>query len=223
MKKISLIGFVVVSLGELLAILTNQLFLQHLCKPLIMVFLFLYYFSASGQNRSNGVLAAIFFSFLGDTLLMYEHKDPLYFMFGLASFLTAHVFYILVYRQHRGEENEDRLQGVHRARMAFPIIIAGSGLVFVLYPSLGDLRIPVIIYATILVVMVLNALFRSGRTNTVSFSLVLIGAVLFMVSDSLLAINKFFQPISHAGLYIMITYITAQFLIVNGLIKHFKR
>src|SRR5690349_17203491 len=113
-KKIALAVFVIVSLGELLAIQLDQTFLHHLCKPLITVSLFIYYFNASGENRSNGVLMGIFFSFLGDTLLLYEYKNPLYFIFGLVSFLIAHVFYILVYRQHKREENEDRLQGVHR-------------------------------------------------------------------------------------------------------------
>ena len=223
MKKIALIGFGIVSLGDLLAIVLDHSFLQHLCKPLIMVFLFWYYVTAANENRSNGVLFAIIFSFLGDTLLMYESRNAAYFMFGLVAFLIAHVFYILVYRQHRGEENENRLQGVHRARLAFPVILAGSGLVFVLYPSLGDLQIPVMIYAAVLVIMTLHALFRLGRTNTSSFWLVFTGAILFMISDSLLAINKFFHPIAHAGIYIMISYIAAQFLIVTGLLKHFSK
>ena len=223
MKKVAFIAFFLVSMGELIAITTDVSFLHHLCKPLITVTLFLYYWNASAGNRSNSVSLAILFSFAGDALLMYESRNTNYFVFGLIAFLLAHVFYILAYRQHRGERSEDELQGVQRARLAFPIILAGSGLVFVLYPSLGDFKVPVILYAVVLVLMVLYALFRLGRTTPSSFWLAFTGAVLFMVSDSVLAINKFFIPIPHASFYIMVTYITAQYLIVNGMIRHFTK
>lgn len=221
MKKIFLALFVLVSLGDLLAIAADWHNLQHLFKPLIMVMLAGYYFSSvTKAERSGLVVLAILFSFLGDTFLMYEYKRSIYFMLGLGSFLLAHVFYILVYRQHQTVESENQLAGVHRIRLAMPVILAGSGLIIVLYPRLNELRVPVIIYASVLVVMVLMALFRYGRTLPFSFWMVFAGALLFMVSDSLLAINKFLQPLPQAGLAIMVTYITAQYLIVEGLIKH---
>jgi len=78
-------------------------------------------------------------------------------------------------------------------------------------------------YALVLVVMVLNGLFRLGRTNNKSFLLVFVGALFFLVSDSLLAINKFLHPFASSGLLIMSTYITAQFLIIEGIIAHVQR
>lgn len=68
--------------------------------------------------------------------------------------------------------------------------------------------------------MVVNAIFRYGRTNGESFWLVFGGSVLFMVSDSVLAFNKFHSPIPWSGVLIMTTYIAGQFLIVRGLTKH---
>jgi uncharacterized membrane protein YhhN len=109
---------------------------------------------------------------------------------------------------------------LQRVRLAFPIVLAGTGLVVILYSKLGDLQIPVIVYAAVITTMVLTALFRYGRTSNSSFWQVFIGAVLFMISDSILAINKFLDPITNAGLYIMITYVAAQFLIVHGILKH---
>jgi uncharacterized membrane protein YhhN len=75
-------------------------------------------------------------------------------------------------------------------------------------------------YAAVLVTMVIVALFRYGRTTAASFGLVFGGAVLFMISDSLLAMNKFHAPIQQAGLLIMITYCVAQGLIAEGMLKH---
>lgn len=217
MKKITLISFIIVSIGELLSIVTGLESLHLVCKPLIMITLAGYYIC---YHRSMVVLLAIFFSFGGDVSLMFDSIDPLYFMIGLVSFLVSHVFYIVAYRQHQNGDEADALQGIQKLRAAFPIVLAGTGLVVILYPALGDLKFPVMIYALVLVVMVLNGLFRLGRTNNRSFWLVFIGAVFFMVSDSLLAINKFLTAIPQSGLLIMSTYITAQYLIVEGLLSH---
>jgi uncharacterized membrane protein YhhN len=220
MKKIALILFFIVALGELIAIAAKLEWLGMVCKPLIMVTLGVYYLASAGADRSFVVLLAIVFSLAGDTALMFDSVNSIYFIIGLLSFLISHVFYIIAYRQHQNDKSADALQGIRKLRAAFPIVLAGTGLVVILYPVLGALKFPVIVYALVLVVMVLNALFRLGRTSVISFWFVFIGAMFFMVSDSLLAFNKFLSPIAHSGLLIMSTYISAQFLIIEGLIAH---
>jgi uncharacterized membrane protein YhhN len=219
MKKISLYLFVVASLGEILSEIIGLLYLHQVCKPLIMITLGIYYLRHA-EFRSTTVWLAIFFSLAGDVLLMFEDGDPKFFMMGLAAFLIAHIFYILSYRQHQDRFQEKSLKGIQKIRFSFPIVLAGTGLIVVLYPSLGSLKIPVVVYALVLIVMVLNSVFRYGRTTNVSFGLVFLGSILFMVSDSILAINKFFKPVPAAGFWIMSTYILAQFLIIRGLVKH---
>jgi uncharacterized membrane protein YhhN len=172
------------------------------------------------HHRSPSVIWAILFSLAGDVLLMFEAKSSSLFIVGLLSFLMAHVCYILAYRNHQNETEASALQGIQKMRLAFPIVLAGTGLTVVLYPVLGALRVPVMIYALILVVMVLNALFRYGRTNTKSFWFVFGGSLLFMLSDSLLAINKFLSYLPMAEILIMTTYIAAQFFIVYGIVRH---
>jgi uncharacterized membrane protein YhhN len=76
------------------------------------------------------------------------------------------------------------------------------------------------IYALAITLMALTALFRYGRTNSTSFLLIFIGAVLFMISDSVLAINKFHHSFSSAAALIMLTYCLAQFFIVEGALCH---
>ena len=224
MKKISLSFFCAIGLTELTAILSDSDALEKLCKPLIMISLGAYYFSSlRREDRSRSLVLAIFFSFFGDVLLMIHQKESSFFMFGLLAFLLSHIFYILTYRQHISKNEGKGLQGIQKARFSFPFILAGSGLVVVLYPFLGDLRIPVMFYALVLIVMVLNALFRYEYTNMRSFWMVFAGATLFMASDSLLAINKFLHPIQYGVFWIMLTYISAQSLIVQGLIEHYRR
>ena len=163
-------------------------------------------------------MLALFFCWLGDILLMFEHYNELFFMAGLGSFLITHLLLILTYRQLLFTDNG--FHGTQRVRLSFPFILVGSGLVVVLYPRLGELKIPVMVYAVVLTLMVVQSILRIGRTSVESFWLVFLGAALFMLSDSLLAINKFYEPLHLAGVWVMTTYIAAIYLIVKGVMAH---
>ncbi len=223
MKKIFFYFFVMVSTGEIISTLADAPLVHLICKPSIMIFLGLYYWiTQRSRNESLSVplIVAIIFSCVGDVLLMLQQANANFFMFGLGAFLIAHVFYIFAYKQHQDAESTDELQGLRKIRFALPIVLSGTGLITILYNHLGDLKIPVVIYAAVLTYMVLVALFRFGKTNAASFAMVFGGAILFMISDSLIAINKFLEPLSQANFWVMITYISAQFLIVSGILKH---
>jgi len=222
MKKLTLLLFFTIALGELLAGVIKSTELHLICKPMIMIMLGIYYWLNASNHRSPIVLLAILFSLVGDVALMFEAFYALSFIVGLIAFLVAHIFYILAYRHHQREQITDALQGIQKIRFAFPVVLAGTGLVVILYPTLGPLKFPVMVYALVLVLMVLNGLFRYGRTNSKSFWMVFGGAILFMISDSLLAINKFLVPITQSGFFIMGTYIAAQYLLLEGLCAHFR-
>jgi len=203
-----------------LEILSQNLDLRGLnvaAKPLLIISLAAYYHqSIPSINRT--FLYALIFCWLGDVFLLFEQYNGLFFMAGLGSFLIAHLLLIFSYRQLSFPDDE--FKGTQRVRLSFPFILAGSGLVVILFPRLDELKIPVMIYALVLTLMVVQSVFRLGRTSTKSFWFVFFGAAFFMLSDSLLAINKFYQPISFAGGWVMITYIAAIYLIVNGVINH---
>lgn len=221
MKKIFIVLFVLTSILELISQIVNLGYLHVMVKPLLLIWLILFYYNSVGREQvSRTVLLALGFSWLGDVLLLFQEKNELFFVSGLLSFLVAHLYFIFSYRQFMTDDKSKALLGVQRFRFSFPIILAGTGLITVLYAQLGYLKVPVIVYALILVLMVISALFRYGRTTMVSFSMVFFGATLFMISDSLIAINKFLMPVPFSGFWIMITYLTAQYLIVKGLLKH---
>jgi uncharacterized membrane protein YhhN len=181
----------------------------------------LFYVSRAGTTRSVLVLMALLLSLCGDIALMFDNESA--FMQGLVAFLVAHIFYILSFRDHRSTTQGDALQGLQQFRLAFPVLLAGTGLVFILYPALGNLRYPVMVYAAVLVTMVLQATFRLGRTNLTSFWLVVLGAVMFMISDSILALHKFLGIITYADALTMSSYALAQYLLVEGLCRHSTR
>lgn len=218
MRKTSLLVFGTLAATNLVAATFNLALLNFITKPLLVPALAVYYLVATSQ-RSYLFLTALFFCWLGDVLLMLQ-RDELFFIAGLVAFLTGHVLYIICYRNFRNAGTG--LTGPQQIRFSLPIILAGTGLVTILFPHLGGLQIPVLVYALVITVMAMQALFRYGYTNSKSFVLVFVGAISFMISDSLLAINKFMQPLPLAGLAVMLTYLLAQYLIVEGVVRHEK-
>lgn len=225
MKKVTLTLFVIVAAGNLLSQISANIDLGLYTKPFLMPLLMVYFAIASKEKKAvlNFGLVALLFSWMGDVLLMFQERDEIYFILGLGAFLIAHLVYIYTYRKARWEQEENGLLPTQRLRYTFILVLAGCGLVYVLLPNLGSLTIPVILYAGVIVAMAIIALNRFGYTSQASFGFVFFGAVLFMMSDSILAINRFVESLPIAGFWIMLTYILAQFCIVQGLLLHKKR
>lgn len=216
-----LILFFLVSIAELLAVSLGWNEVHMVAKSLIMLSLIGYYMGAVSRRNGHFIRAA-FFCWAGDVLLLKQADDEMFFILGLVSFLIGHLLYILAYRELRWPDKASGLLMPQKIRVSFPVALAGTGLIVVLLPTLGGLMIPVIVYAIVLMGMVMASFFRYGRTTPDSFWLVAAGAMLFMTSDSMLAINKFHTPFEQAGPLIMLTYILGQYLIAEGAVRHGK-
>jgi uncharacterized membrane protein YhhN len=217
MKKSSsflAIAFSLVTAVDILGIITGNSTAHFITKPLLMPILAaMLYFGKDGITLKKWVLAGLFFSFVGDVALLYEYKNPLLFIIGLAAFLITHICYI-VYFLSIHSANQSLLR--HQPWLAALVAGYGVSLVLFLYPGLGNLKIPVILYAAIICSMLLCSLhifYKTWRPVNIYF---LMGAGLFVVSDSLLAISKFYAPFWMDGTSIMLTYCVAQFCIVRG-------
>jgi uncharacterized membrane protein YhhN len=219
MKRFPFLLFAFASLLEIGSSIFGWEETHLLAKPLIVLGLIGHYFLHSSK-RSTVFIWALAFCWAGDVLLLFQGDT--FFMAGLVSFLIGHVLYIVCYGQSQFADKTNELLGTQKVRFSLPVILYGTGLVVILFPVLGDLKIPVTIYAMVLMLMVVNALFRYGRTTPQSFLYVFVGAILFMFSDSMLAINRFLQSFAGAGALIMLTYCAAQFLIVEGTLIHEK-
>ena len=99
------------------------------------------------------------------------------------------------------------------------VVAYGAGLFAFLLPYLGQLKIPVLIYAAVICTMLLCAMNTHSNVADPSNKLYFAGALSFVLSDSLLAINKFYHPLLLANTMIMLSYCLAQYLIVSGCIK----
>ena len=187
-------------------------------KPLILLGLIVYFFQISKPISSTflakSILAALVFSWIGDILLMW----PSLFVFGLGSFLMAHVCYIIGFRL--AQKTIPRLEEVNFVKSFFfnlPIYLAAAVIFYLINPNLGALKIPVIAYILVIVSMVATARERFGKANPASFWQVFAGAIFFYISDGILAFDRFYQSFPESGVLIMGTYATAQLLIVMGI------
>jgi uncharacterized membrane protein YhhN len=217
-KKLWIILYFLVLAADIFAVYNSNEILFYITKPLLMPLLsgfFIFQITGFTSGLKKWIVLALVFSWIGDVLLMFESMNGNFFIFGLGAFLTAHIFYILFY------ENVVRKEGLRKNYWWFlPVIIYYIALIYILSPHLGDMKLPVRIYGIVISYMLIQAL-QTGRIKDLGAATLMIGgAVLFITSDSILAINKFYQPFEYAGVAIMLTYGIAQLLITLGAVKY---
>jgi uncharacterized membrane protein YhhN len=177
----------------------------YIVKPMLMVSLLWYYIKQANRLDKKYVIA-LTFSLLGDVFLL--GTQELFFIVGLIAFLLAHLFYILIIRKAL---NPFSLKQFMLSLIPNGILLIS--LLWFLYPSLGGLKIPVFVYGFVISTFgVFSVLFFLQNRNRQS-KFLLLGVYLFILSDSLLAINLFYKPIQFFPEVIMVTYVMAQFLI----------
>lgn len=154
--------------------------------------------------------------FAGDILL--SQPGDKYFLGGMLAFMLAHVF---------NGSYFFRLQGAHHSRMREPVIVGVllillSVIVFVvLNPYLGQLRLPIVVYMVLISLMAILAACTAGMPpyRKISHRYFIPGAISFVVSDSLLALNKFIFHLEWLDTIVMFTYGLALYLIAIGALR----
>jgi uncharacterized membrane protein YhhN len=158
--------------------------------------------AAHGSRYQLAVVAGLACSLVGDVLLMLPSDR---FVAGLASFLLAHLAYVAAF-------TSGVALGAHSA-ILLPLLLAVAILLRVLWNGLTGLRAPVLLYAAAIVVMAWSAWARVRTAPGPGALTAAAGATLFMLSDALLALNRFRRPFRSAQAWIMATYVAAQTLI----------
>jgi len=215
----------------LLCLLTGLIFMiidnrtsfppQMIAKALIMPWLMIIFILNLRHDKNRlhlFMFAGLFFSWIGDVLLEFTEFNEFMFIAGLAGFLLAHVMYLITFFSTPGK---NAILG-RRFYLLIPILVFGLAFIFIVYKDLGEMRLPVIIYAIVMLIMLSASVNRIGKVNRTSFLMVLTGAILFVISDSGIAINRFIHPFGFSTVLIMSTYIIAQLLITVGYVRQFR-
>jgi uncharacterized membrane protein YhhN len=217
-KKYRILLFAAILTADLIAIQLHYKMAEYIFKPLIIIWLMSYFVLQSRHVQSSlkkWVILALLFSWLGDVLLMFQDDNSLFFLLGLSSFLIAHIFYILFFHFVRMNERV-------KSRWYLLLIVAVyyAVLIVILSPYLGDMKLPVRVYAVVISFMFMLAMHMLFIKNKSAGLWMMVGALLFVISDSILAINKFYQSFEMAGIVVMLTYGLAQLFITEGAIRY---
>src|ERR1017187_3035521 len=141
----------------------------------------------------------------GDVLLA---LDPRLFAFGLGAFLLAHLTYIRLFARNRTAGI--RLDPPRLAAVLLILVYSATLSVWIV-PSVGELAVPVVLYICALTTMVCTAILARFQQRWVA-----VGAILFLISDSLLAIHKFKTPVPLRDYLVWSTYYLGQCGIALG-------
>ncbi len=216
MPRIILVIYLLVGLVNVATHFYDITDLNVYTKPFLMPLLIFYlYRYASGHITLPRLIlvGVLIFSWIGDLLLMGGGDS--YFMAGLLAFLIAQIGYS--FALYQSTFGKPKLRFIN----LIPLVIYGVILLNMLWSGMDQvMQIGILVYALGILTMVFVASIRLGFTNNRSYVLVLLGSSLFVLSDSLIALNKFYIPIPHDDVLIMSTYIAAQLLLVRGILLH---
>lgn len=207
--------YLITLLADLLFIATDQPHLRWISKPLLMVILIIgLILIRNGLKIRYFILwmAALVFSWLGDIFLL---LDESFFIPGLLAFLCSHISYILLFYKIQ------TTSPLKKNPFVITIILTIAYFIFfyqIILLETGSLFPAVLIYALVILAMWLVASYKALRQSQLNLWL-WIGALLFVVSDSLLGYNKFVQFIPVIGGLVMLTYGIAQYGLFRGIIQ----
>ena len=186
---------------------------DNITKPMLMPLLLIYYLLITSVYEWF-LIVGLVCGFLGDVFLLAKGNKKL-FLYGLISFLLGHLSYIIGFILDIRSFNW------------WVLIFIGIFVVFalkimqILGPTLGKMKIPVLVYISIIGTMaILSVMIFLDSTHPLGSKglLLLIGALLFVASDSILAWQRFKNDFQYSAAYIMITYVLAQFCIVMAFV-----
>jgi uncharacterized membrane protein YhhN len=205
-----------------------RIYTKTLLAPLLLLTIYIEARDTKHERSKILVNLAFFFCFIGDFLLIKDAEtvdsSGGYFVFGIISFLIAQLFFIFFFYRLK------RFSAKHRIFIfitGFLVTIYIALLLFLIWRnvSLQSLQIPIVVYAVILGLMIMTAIntIKNKSLKRLASNYFIPGAALFVLSDSILAINKFSHPFYYGAIAAMITYGGAIFLLANGIVRFLKK
>ncbi len=211
------IVFWLIALADMAVVVTSHNQWRWFTKPLLMPLLVLglYCGLKPTYSRLLPVFLALVLSWAGDVFLQMEG----FFIPGLASFLIAHIAYIYYFLNIKSDK-----KGIvqHQPWMIGVVLLYVIGFLWLLFPHLGALKIPVMLYAFTIGTMLLAAVNTRYKLSDTTSQYFIRGAISFVLSDSLLAYNLFVSKYLVLSFLIMLTYCAAQYWIVRGVLSQDK-
>jgi len=217
------------AVADWVAVAKGRKKIEYIAKPITMVLLFGYLALAGGFGETPLICfgLGIFFSLAGDIFLMvsYARFSNRWFLPGLASFLLAHVAYIIGLNTPLGKPSPLWSIGIALVLAIAAWRVLRRILAGVREKELRRMIMPVVVYGTVISLMLLSAILTLCRLdwNTSSSGLVSLGAILFYFSDVILAWNKFVKPVRNGRVINMAAYHLGQIAMIAGVVLQFAK
>ena len=219
MSKNALYTYTILAILHLIGELIENQMLTNMTKPLLMVALAIYFIYSVGLKTKSNMLifVGLLFSQVGDTLLMYVSSNANFFLAGLGAFLITQILYTTAFYLY---ENENQGFIKQKPYFALLFLVYLVGLLYFLIRNIPSaFEPPIVVYACVITVMSIAACNLFTKMKYANWKILFYGVLLFLVSDSLIATNKFLMPLPYSGFLVMSTYILGQFMIVEGMRK----
>ena len=225
LNKFGFILFVLIAITDITFLALEHNAYRYYTKPFLLPVLLLSILSRSVDQPHPVSKKLLFIAMAagtaGDVFLLGTDKHPQYFMYGLGAFMVMQLMYSIYFF---------RMQSIKKEFVIFQgfvaLLLVGYSLTLVgsLYKYLGDLKIPVVIYAFVISLMFFAAtnIYHSKRAHKLALNFIIPGAAMLVLSDSILAVNKFYLKEDLFNLSVMVTYILGQLFLAIGFTKHLK-
>ncbi|MFD7158360.1 lysoplasmalogenase [Kribbella sp. NPDC059898] len=189
-----LLAYGVLTAAHLVTIAVGETWSQLITKVLLMPTLAVWV----RVNRGPGtLLVALVASLAGDFLLQVDQLIP-----GMLAFGVAHVCYVVLFAR--------------RARKRSLVLAAAYGVVWLgalalLWPGLGDNRIPVAVYSLLVTATAVTSGWNGWRAG--------LGGAVFLISDGLIGVGLAGHDFTARDYLVMATYCVAQYLLSSGVLR----
>ena len=180
-------------------------------KSELMPILALFYW-CNAPEVNPFIMAALFFGWIGDLFLLKKEKT-VYFLAGTAAFLIGHIFYILTFA---------KISNFYKNVPPFAWLILAVGIVllfaayFIVLQYKKIMILPGLIYYSAVIFLNFTIACCYSHLNQTAFTVTLLGSLLFLISDSLLALRSIAKKLPPHTPLIILTYVPAQFLLIMG-------
>ena len=217
-KSFGIVYYMLVAVFMCTVLFDLQL-VHYLVKPLFMIALMTFHWKQLHGKFgffSKMVQLGLFLSWLGDIALMIDEQFPILFVVGLGAFLIAHIGYALGFAQNITTSGKPLDLG-RSVLIAVPFaLFTGTFFYYIKDGIPSELFAPVLAYTVVISIMGMAAAIRFDHVDSKSYNWIVIGAILFILSDCVIAVNKFYYDFDYDAVLNMALYLTGQFMITAG-------
>lgn len=212
--KVVVILFFLVFTMDSLGIVLGEMTMRYIFKPLISPLLIVIYILTVSKVNPFYV-AALVFAFIADVLLLNSSDE--FFIYALGSFLLMHLSYLLILTKDIYKYKTKRLSVI-----SIPFIVVLAMVIFFASNGINEFLWPIIVYGLVVCFFSALSFYHYLEKKSDTSLLLFLGSFMFIVSNSMSAIEKFRLQNRDLAVGIMFIYVIAQFLIYMHMARKTK-